>query len=217
MELIQVSQTQIGQHAVNAINAKELHEKLEVKTKFVEWMKRAIEKYGFEANQDFISFLGKSNGGRPTAEYVVTLDMAKELCMIDDSKHGKEFRKYFLECEAKAHKQLTIFEQIQLLAQGSVETLNAIKEVRHDVELLKNTSTLDYAQQLKISQAVGKKVASLVASHILQDTMKSKLFSGIYSEIKKTFEVASYKDIAKVKFETALTFIDSIDLKRAVR
>ena len=48
----------------------------------------AVEKYGFEDGVDFISFLGKSEGGRPSAEYSVTLDMAKELCMLDDSDKG---------------------------------------------------------------------------------------------------------------------------------
>ena len=88
MELITVSQTIIGQGAVNAVNARELHAKLEVKTRFDMWVQRAIEKYGFELETDFCTNLSGSTGGRPSTEYIVSLDMAKELCMLDDSAKG---------------------------------------------------------------------------------------------------------------------------------
>lgn len=78
MELIQVSKECIGnQDAVNAVNAKELHSKLGVKTKFVDWMKRAIEKYGFEDGVDFISFLGKSEGGERYDLFICSLSCFK--------------------------------------------------------------------------------------------------------------------------------------------
>lgn len=80
------------------VSARDLHRALEVETKFKDWFPRMTE-YGFEEGKDFSSFLSKSNGGRPSKEYEITVDMAKELCMIQRSEKGKQFRKYFIEVE----------------------------------------------------------------------------------------------------------------------
>lgn len=84
------------------VSAREVHDFLEVKTKFADWVKRCIDKYGFIENNDF-SILRSANpgGGIDKIDYIVTLDMAKELAMISDTPKGKEARKYFIECEKK--------------------------------------------------------------------------------------------------------------------
>lgn len=88
-----------------AVNARELHQKLGNKRKFADWMKQRIEQYGFVENQDFEvfhNFVKNSNGGRPSDEYALSLDMAKELCMIENNEQGRLFRKYFIEVEKAA-------------------------------------------------------------------------------------------------------------------
>ena len=68
------------------------------------WIKNRIEKYGFVENQDFVVFHKKMEnpqGGRPSREYYITLDMAKELAMVENNKKGMQVRKYFVECEKK--------------------------------------------------------------------------------------------------------------------
>ena len=167
MELIQVSKECIGnQDAVNAVNAKELHSKLGVKTKFVDWMKRAIEKYGFEDGVDFISFLGKSEGGRPSAEYSVTLDMAKELCMLDDSDKGRQFRKYFIECEKQAKSSFQIpqtYSEALMLAAKQAEQIEQqtalIEAQKPKVEFYEavtgSSDTIDIASVAKVLNIKG--------------------------------------------------------------
>ena len=86
------------------VNARELHQFLENKRKFVDWIKQRIEQYGFVENQDFEvfhNFVKNLNGGRPTTEYALTIDMAKELCMIENNERGREARKFFIACEKK--------------------------------------------------------------------------------------------------------------------
>ena len=88
-----------------AVNARELHEKLGNKKQFANWIQLRIEQYGFVENQDFQVFNQKvknSNGGRSRKEYALSLDMAKELCMIENNEHGRLFRKYFIEVEKAA-------------------------------------------------------------------------------------------------------------------
>lgn len=63
------------------VSARELHEFLEVKTAFKDWFPRMCE-YGFTEGTDFCSFLSESTGGRPAQDAQLTIEMAKELCMI---------------------------------------------------------------------------------------------------------------------------------------
>ena len=80
------------------VSGRELHEKLEVKTAYKDWFPRMCE-YGFDEGTDFCSFLSESTGGRPSTDHALTLDMAKQLCMIQRSDIGRRFREYFIEVE----------------------------------------------------------------------------------------------------------------------
>lgn len=87
-----------------SVSARNLHQFLEVRSKFAEWINRRIDEYGFIENQYFIIFSEiseKIRKGRPTKEYILSMDMAKELSMIERSEKGKQARLYFIECEKK--------------------------------------------------------------------------------------------------------------------
>lgn len=91
-----------------AVNARELHQKLGSKQQFANWIRNRIEKYGFVENQDFCSFnkvIKRENGATTVTEYALSLDMAKELCMVENNEKGRMIRKYFIEVEKKARTQ----------------------------------------------------------------------------------------------------------------
>jgi anti-repressor protein len=96
-ELIKI-QNESGKQTVNA---RELWEFLESKKDFSDWIKRRIEHYGFEKEKDFTTIQGKSTGGRPIIDYYVTLEMGKELSMVENTEKGRAARNYFIECEKK--------------------------------------------------------------------------------------------------------------------
>lgn len=98
-ELIKITTNEQGQQLVSA---RELYEGLNIKTHFSTWMKRNIE-FGFEENNDFsILKSGNPNGGIDKIDdYVVTLDMAKHIAMLQRNDLGMQFRNYFIECEKK--------------------------------------------------------------------------------------------------------------------
>lgn len=100
--LIPISSGTIAGEALSTINARDLHRFLEVQTAFKDWIVRRIEEYGFEEGQDFCSILSKSSGGRPAKDYHLSLDMAKELAMVEKTPKGREARRYFIECERRA-------------------------------------------------------------------------------------------------------------------
>ena len=99
-----------------AVNARELHKFLESKYQFANWIQERITKYGFVENQDYEVFkenLKNSNGGRPQTEYALSVDMAKELSMVENNDKGRLARKYFIECEKIARESMVASYQIE--------------------------------------------------------------------------------------------------------
>ncbi|ENA9524650.1 antA/AntB antirepressor family protein, partial [Listeria monocytogenes] len=88
------------------VDARMLHEKLLVNTRFNDWIYRMIGNYGYENGLDFYSTLSKTNG-RPSTNYFLTLDTAKELAMVQNNEMGRAIRKYFIEVEKQARKLAT--------------------------------------------------------------------------------------------------------------
>ena len=80
------------------ISGRELHEFLEVESNYTTWFKRMCE-YGFTEEIDFIPFLEESTGGRPSQDHQMTIDMAKEICMLQRTEKGKQARQYFIALE----------------------------------------------------------------------------------------------------------------------
>jgi phage anti-repressor protein len=81
------------------VDARLLHEKLKSRRQFGNWISDRIKDYDFQEGKDFITNLLKSTGGRKAKEYHLTLDMAKELAMLERNEVGKQIRRYFIEAE----------------------------------------------------------------------------------------------------------------------
>lgn len=99
----------------NVVMGRDLHAFLEVTTPYDKWFPRMVE-YGFTAGQDFSTNLSKSTGGRPKQDHIVTLDMAKEISMIQRSDKGKQARQYFIECERRLKQVQPELTPEQLMA-----------------------------------------------------------------------------------------------------
>ena len=83
------------------VSGRELHEALEVKTAYKDWFPRMCE-YGFVEGEDYGSFLSdRSDGlpGKPRTDHHLTIDMAKQICMIQRTDIGRRYREYFLDVE----------------------------------------------------------------------------------------------------------------------
>lgn len=108
------------------VSARELHEKLNIGTAFKDWFPRMCE-YGFEEGKDFCSFLSETSekGGRPAKDANITVDMAKQICMIQRTPEGRECRQYFIDLE----KAWNTPEQIMARAlKVANETVDRLKE-----------------------------------------------------------------------------------------
>ncbi|MBO5406474.1 MAG: antA/AntB antirepressor family protein [Bacteroidales bacterium] len=135
-ELIKISEKD-GQQAVSA---RELHEFLGSKQRFTDWITNRIEKYRFIKNEDyevFHKFMKNPSGGRPLDEYALTLDMAKELCMVENNDKGRQARRYFIEAEKR-------FNALKKEREDEIKTdrkhlLNAFATLEPDLEDYSNT------------------------------------------------------------------------------
>lgn len=98
------------------VNARELHAFLESKQEFANWIKGRIEKYGFTEGLDYSSFdniVKRENGATVRKEYALSIDMAKELSMVENNDKGRQARKYFIECEKIARSKVLPSYQIE--------------------------------------------------------------------------------------------------------
>ncbi|HEF9361355.1 TPA: antA/AntB antirepressor family protein [Campylobacter coli] len=134
---------------INSANAREIFQFLNSEQEYSNWIKNRINQYDFIENQDYIIELVYTKG-RPRKEYYVTLDMAKELCMVENNEKGRQARRYFIECE----KRLKNLEQEKMqklafrqslgyksqLKQQKEKYENKIKALKYDLEKKKELS-----------------------------------------------------------------------------
>ncbi|EAJ8941337.1 phage antirepressor Ant [Campylobacter jejuni] len=134
---------------INSANAREIFQFLNSEQEYSNWIKNRISHYNFIENQDYIIELVYTKG-RPRKEYYVTLDMAKELCMVENNEKGRQARRYFIECE----KRLKNLEQEKMqklafhqslgyksqLKQQKEHYENKIKALKYDLEHKKELS-----------------------------------------------------------------------------
>lgn len=107
-QLVRVFDGVIGGVPAQVCDGRELHRFLKNGKQFSDWIKQRISQYGFEENQDFVIASPKSEakrGGHNRTDYHLTLDMAKELSMVENNEQGRMARRYFIDMERRAHAQ----------------------------------------------------------------------------------------------------------------
>ena len=124
MELIKLTKNEQG---IETVNARELHAFLEVKTRFNDWIANRISEFGFTENKDFVSLTENLVSGGKQNVFHISIDMAKELSMLERNDKGKQARLYFIECEriAKAKQVPQSFAEALQLAANQAKQLEA--------------------------------------------------------------------------------------------
>ncbi|MDR5611297.1 MAG: antA/AntB antirepressor family protein [Arsenophonus sp.] len=184
-QLIAIETNSINGETVQTVNARDLHAFLESKQEFANWIKDRIQQYGFIEHQDFLINLSKTpNGGRPAKEYHISLDMAKELSMVERNEKGKQARQYFIECERQAKTAThvipqTLPEALRLAAEMAekVQHLSLVnKEQKTEIDSLKNLfqvgmSPVQFCKQLN-GVNINQVNLFLESRHFLYDAEK---------------------------------------------
>ncbi|EAL1662359.1 phage antirepressor Ant [Campylobacter coli] len=200
---------------INSANAREIFQFLNSEQEYSNWIKNRISHYNFIENQDYIIELVYTKG-RPRKEYYVTLDMAKELCMVENNEKGRQARRYFIECE----KRLKNLEQEKMqklafhqslgyksqLKQQKEKYENKIKALKYDLEHKKELSfkrKLSKEELLELRKILAKDYGilcikewemSLVAEKIGKDTVFEAVLNKLEKELKYWQNYEEYEE-----------------------
>ncbi len=111
---------------MQTMSARELHEKLNIGTEFAKWFSRMCE-YGFSKENDYSEIIVKndenSKGGRPATDYNISVDMAKQICMIQRTPEGKAVRQYLIDLEKAWNTPEQVMARALKIANQSIEKL----------------------------------------------------------------------------------------------
>lgn len=123
------------------VDARLLHARLEIDTRFNDWIVRRLADALAVEGEDYYSALSKTGAtGRPPTEYALTLDLAKELAMLERTERGREIRRYFIQAEKDlrgqpANAALDISDPL-VLAQKFIEAETERRALTAQVETL---------------------------------------------------------------------------------
>jgi len=156
MELMKISKNEKGE---NVVSARELHFFLNAGSDSSTWFKNQVKRAMLEEGTDFTQIFGESNGGRPSIDYAISINSAKEISMINGGEKGKQARKYFIECEKqlKANSIPQTLSQALYLAAKQAETIEIQQKqlelqqpkVEFAEQLLLATNSLDFGTSCK--------------------------------------------------------------------
>lgn len=183
IEIIKIEEKD-GQQAVSA---RELHSFLESKKDFSSWMKDRIERYGFIENQDYclLTEIGeqKGRGGHNKIEYILTVDVAKELSMVEGNEKGRQARRYFIECEKKIGMIHSIPksypEALQLAADQAKKIEEQFKIIKEQTPLANlGEAVMKYDDDITINELSKLLCQNGISTgeHRLRSTLKEKGF-----------------------------------------
>ena len=116
---------EINENQEQTVSGRELHMFLGIETRYNDWFARMLQ-YGFCEGKDFYSKMSKtSEGGRPSTDHIMKLDMAKELCMLARNDKGKQARQYFIEVERDWNRPEKVMARALKLAEIELKKVTA--------------------------------------------------------------------------------------------
>lgn len=160
------------------VSARELYAGLEIGTKFTTWFER-MKEYGFSEGNEFFPILGETSetGGRPAVDYQISVDMAKQICMIQRSEKGKQYRQYFIDLEKDWNTPEQVMARALKLADRTIDTL---KE--------ENKKLIEDNERMKPKEIFADAVKASDSSILIGDLAKILRQNGVDTGQKRLFE-----------------------------
>lgn len=160
------------------VDARELHIFLENKRQFADWIKQRIEQYDFQKEIDYTTISQNCENGGKRNEYYLSLEMSKELAMVENNEKGKIARRYFIECEKKAKQ---VYQIPQTYSEALLLAGKLAKENEEKTKLIEEQKPkADFFDQVAQSKTAieMRKVAAVLDMGI----GRNKLFEFLRSE-----------------------------------
>lgn len=167
-----------------AVSARELHEFLDVETPFNKWFPRMCE-YGFSEGESYRTFLSnRSDGlpGKPRMDAAITIDMAKEICMLQRNEKGKLARQYFLQLEKDWNSPEKIMARALLMADRKIrERDNQIRDLTAKTEEMRPKALFADSVTAGDSSILIGELAKILRQNGM-DTGEKRLFAKLRDE-----------------------------------
>lgn len=159
------------------VSARELHEELKIKTRFNDWFQRMTE-YGFTDGEDFYSKMSKTSEsvGRPQVDYDISLDMAKQICMIQRTPEGKAVRQYLIDLEKAWNTPEQVMARALKLANKTIDSLK-----------IDNSKLIEDNHRMKPKEIFADAVATSTTSILIGDLAKLIKQNGVDMGQKRLF------------------------------
>ena len=139
------------------VSARDLYKGLEIKTRFSLWVNQNFK--SFEEKQDFMSVVTTTdmpNGGtKRIQDYVLTIDMAKELCMMSKTSKGREVRKYFIQVEKNWNNPDMIVQRALAIQNSKVQLLEHKNKLLEDKNAKQAEKIAKDADDVVFAKAIG--------------------------------------------------------------
>jgi anti-repressor protein len=161
------------------VNGRDLHDALQVKTAYKDWFPRMCE-YGFSEGTDFCSFLSESSGGRPAVNHQLTIDMAKQLCMIQRTDIGRKFRQYFIQVEDAWNSPEAVMARALQFANQQLALLRHQNMELTDTIAVQNQQILEMKPKVSYYDVVLNCKDLISTSAIAKDYGKSAIWMNRY-------------------------------------
>ena len=204
------------------VMGRELHEALEVKTKYVDWFSRMCE-YGFAEKEDYVAISQKretAQGNMTTySDHQLTIPMAKEICMLQRTEKGKQFRQYFIKIEESWNSPEMVMKRALDFANAKVKELQiSVSQLTVDKQIMQPkadyfdelvdrnllTGIRETAKELKVKQKVF--VDFLLDKKYLYRDKKGKLMPYAKSLENELFELKEFAN-EKTGFSSTQVFV----------
>jgi anti-repressor protein len=168
---------EINENQQQVVSAKELHRGLGINKDFTSWFKQQTERLNLQEERDFTPFRVESTGGRPGADFIVTIDIAKHICMVSGGEKAWQIRDYFITVEKAWNTPEAIMARALKMADTKlVEYKNNILQLETKIEEQK--PKVIFAETLETSDSsilVGE-LAKLLARNGVKGMGQNRLF-----------------------------------------
>lgn len=207
MELIKIRE----ENGKQLVSGRELHEFLEVKSKYADWIKNRIKKYEFTELNDFITVSKTLENGGREYEHALTIEMAKELSMVENNEKGREARKYFIFCERKLKQLNDPYKNLSPELRAIISIDAKIQEIEEEFNDFKGDMPLFNVDCKELQAAVKKRGIEVLGGYrstaYCNNSLRSRTYKDIQFHIKREFGVSRYEAIKRKHLSKAIKIV----------
>lgn len=208
MDIIQISYNS----GDPTVSARDLHEGLEIRTPYTMWFERMSE-YGFEEGKDFFTKMLESTGGRPSTEHELSVDMAKQICMIQRTEKGRIYRQYFLDLEKAWNTPEQVFARALKLANLTIEKLKGDKTLLIEEVNVKNQIIGELKPKADYMDKILKNTGLVTITQIAKDYgMSGQEMNSILHSLKVQYKQSGQWLLYKEYQNCGYTHSNTVDI-----